>query len=186
MAKNDSPSLKRGGRPRKRKKNIITDKVAIERAEKIGRILELRREGWTLQQIADVVKISVARVSIVIKEALERVQMGPAREIKGLELARLDELQTVFYPKALNNEPFAFEKVMSIMDRRAKLLGLNIAEQVVDPTENEEIGEELLKKLNDMAARKINARKQQAIADGQTIEGTMIDVTPAQSERGPS
>ena len=119
----------------------------------------MRREGWTLQAIGAAMepKISAPRVHDIIRVALSKTETAPAKELITLELSRLDELQTTFYTKAISGDPAALDRVLAIMDRRAKMLGLNAAEKV----QVEEVGElaraktSLLEKLNKMAARKL-------------------------------
>lgn len=102
---------------------------SIKNAESDAYILQLRREGWALQAIGDAQDppIGAQRVQEIIKAHLKRITLAPAEDVLKLELARIDELQTAFYPAAVGGDAVAFDKVMACMDRRGKLLGLDKA-----------------------------------------------------------
>lgn len=65
-----------------------------------------------------------------VTRALEKhvVDEGLAVEVwRELELGRLDSLQQSIWPKAMDGDPRAIEAALKILDRRAKLLGLDSA-----------------------------------------------------------
>ncbi len=74
------------------------------------------------------------------------------------ELNRLEELQEALHAKALGGDNAAVDRVLAILDRRAKLLGV-AAQPPAQPergaTDSKEI---LLQKLDTMAARLSRAR----------------------------
>ena len=92
------------------------------------RCLALRLEGLTHREIA-------ARLGIAPSSAYKRVRHGldavnernaeEAQRLRSLELLRLDELQEAIWEKALEGEAQSLARVLSIMERRAKLLGLD-------------------------------------------------------------
>lgn len=67
--------------------------------------------------------------------ALTRTLQQPAAELRELELDRLDRLQVRVWGKAIEGNVGAIDRVPRIMERRARLLGLDhadgIAERVV-------------------------------------------------------
>ena len=90
-------------------------------------MLQLRLQGCTLQQIADVQepKISFQAVSKAIKTALRDVVIEPLEQVRSLELLRLDELLAAVYEKALSGDIAAIDRCLAIMYRRARLMGLD-------------------------------------------------------------
>lgn len=67
---------------------------------------------------------------------------------------RLDQLQAAHYPKALAGETAATDRVLAIMDRRAKLLGLHAPRASEDALETaDDARQKLLNKLEAMAER---------------------------------
>lgn len=131
------------------------------RAERKGRlardrvILDLRLHGLTFDEIVEKLPtlgfaaIGVAQVQTIVRRALRASEEPSARDLRRLEALRLDQLQAAYYPAAMGGDPRAISRVLSIMDRRAKLLGL------LGATENAETPdaarEALLRKLEILA-----------------------------------
>lgn len=130
-----------------------THPVAIARKARLARILEMRRAGRSLEEIGAKENIGRSRVHAIIAEGLRKAVALPARELINLQLARLDELLSAFYPQALAGDRYAVDRVLAIMEKHDKLLGLNA------PDKREEVGDAadakaaLLEKLAAMAAR---------------------------------
>lgn len=60
-----------------------------------------------------------------VKAALRKTLQEPADELRALELERLDALQMALWPRAQKGDKVAIDQVLKIMERRAKLLGLD-------------------------------------------------------------
>ena len=118
-----------------------TQARAIAFKDKQAKALELRRQGYLLREIADALELdSPATACNVIKKALHEVIREPAEEVIQLELDRLDSMFVAAYSRAANQElPFnkeAVETCLRVMERRAKLLGIDKPVKVAntDPT----------------------------------------------------
>jgi hypothetical protein len=61
----------------------------------------------------------------MLKRALSEMLVEPFEALRTMELARLDELTTGVYERALAGDISAIGAVLSIQVRRAKLLGLD-------------------------------------------------------------
>ena len=99
------------------------------------RALELRRAGWSFQQIAD--QLGYANrgsVHRVIQRALKRTLVEPADALRQLENERQDQMQAALWKFAMRGEVKAVLSVTKIMERRAKLNGLDL------PTKHEITG----------------------------------------------
>lgn len=99
-------------------------------AKRRAQALELRAQGMTYERIAKQVGISRARAHAAVTEALEELTKQCAESaalVVRLELERLDALFAAWYPRATGDEPDAraCRLCLEIMDRRAKLLGLD-------------------------------------------------------------
>lgn len=93
---------------------------------------ELRKAGADWDDIAD--KLGYASgesCRVAVTRRIQRyfeAQPKEIAEIVGLELARLDELQLVAWRIAVRDEDLgAIDRILKIMERRAKLLGLDKA-----------------------------------------------------------
>ena len=96
-------------------------------------ILRLRKMGYDARQISDELDIPFDRVSNIIKSALKSLSKemkGQAEEIRSLELTRLDELQTAIWSDCMDGKLTAIDRVLKIMERRSKLVGLDAPERV--------------------------------------------------------
>ncbi len=61
--------------------------------------------------------------------ALDKTLQEPAENLRQLELERLDAMLTAIWPQALNGYLGAIDRVLKIIERRSKLLGLENAGQ---------------------------------------------------------
>lgn len=105
---------------------IRTGTKAIETAEKERQALELKLAGFDLSQIAGQLGYTHASAAQkAIKRALRKTIQEPADELRVIELRRLDKMQAGLWRKAIAGDVFAVDRVIKIMDRRAKLLGLD-------------------------------------------------------------
>ena len=93
--------------------------------EKETTIIELRHEGYVWREIAVMVDMSVAGVAKAYKRALTRHPHATIDEHRELELDRLDNLQRTYWQPAVNGNLRAADYVLRVIDKRAKLLGLD-------------------------------------------------------------
>lgn len=87
----------------------------------------------TQAEIAQQVGVSVGTVNADLKAIREEWADRAATAFEDWvseELAKLDRLERALLPQALKGQGRAAEKVLSIMDRRAKMLGLNKPDKV--------------------------------------------------------
>ena len=92
------------------------------------RCLSLRPEGLTHREIAARLGIAPSSAYKRVRHALDAVNERNAAEaerLRTLELLRLDALQDAIWEKALEGEAKSLSRVLAIMERRAKLLGLD-------------------------------------------------------------
>jgi predicted transcriptional regulator len=96
-----------------------------ERTDRIAREWELRKGGLTIRQIAPLVGVSPAMVGKDLKGYADRVVMPLAEETLKMELDRLDRLTASIWAKATaQRDVLAIDRLLRIMDMRAKYLGL--------------------------------------------------------------
>lgn len=120
-------------------------KSTIDRERKV---LELRASGQTFEQIATACAYSDRSVAYnAYKRALKRTLVEPARQVRDLEVHRLDLLLGAAWNQALAGDLRAIQSALKIMERRAKLLGLDqpihVKSDVYDYTTELEIDKEL-------------------------------------------
>ncbi len=86
--------------------------------------LQLRASGATYRQIADVLGIDKMTAWRLVQEEAASAIQEQASEVLQLELTRLDRMQMGLWTKAIDGDVQAVDKVLRIMEQRAKLLGL--------------------------------------------------------------
>jgi DNA-binding CsgD family transcriptional regulator len=97
-------------------------------AERKLQALELRKGGATFQQIGDALGISKQNAHKHVMTALTAMNEQIAEEasvMRTLELERLDKLWFAMYRQATQGNQGAVDRCIRIMERRAKLLGLD-------------------------------------------------------------
>jgi len=98
--------------------------------------LELRKAGLTYRQIGERLGITEQGAHAAVMRALRRLNeriTEAAEEVRRLELERLDRLLLALWPQAAKGNQGAVDRVLRIMERRARLLGLD-APKGVDVT----------------------------------------------------
>lgn len=95
-------------------------------------VISRRRAGQRVHSIAKDLGISQGRVSQLFKAGMSRHVEVPAAEIKRMEADRLDDLQYGLWERAMRGEIKAVEQVLAVMERRAKLLGLDHSDKIAE------------------------------------------------------
>jgi predicted DNA-binding protein (UPF0251 family) len=100
--------------------------------------LKLRSNGLTYQKVADYLGVSKSTAFERVQRALAAIPREAVEEYRKLETERLDTMlervmEKVTYDDGKSGFLFAVDRALAIMDRRAKLLGLD------SPTKHEVI-----------------------------------------------
>jgi len=137
------------------KQAASAEEKPIDRVNRDLAILNMRLHGLTFPEIARKLpeagfkRVSVSRIYAIVGKALRSAPNQPARDLRQLELMRLDQLQAAHYKNAMNGDAAAAQRVLAIMDRRAKLLGLDAAAET--GASLDEARDSLIKKLEQLA-----------------------------------
>lgn len=108
----------------------------IAAAERQARALALRKAGLGYADIAH--QLGYAGPSgayKAISTALRALTGEPAKELRDLELARLDDLLAGLWGDARQGNVQKIDRVLKIMQRRAALLGLDAPTRFADATD---------------------------------------------------
>ena len=94
-------------------------------------VVELRREGKTWQQIADAVKYATPMGAWkAYQRACQRTLQEPTDEARRIELDRLDALQRTYWEPAVEGNLRAADFVLRVIDRRARILGIDAPQKI--------------------------------------------------------
>ena len=97
-----------------------------ELVDKEIKVLELRRAGLTWQRIAEETGYADhTGAYAAYKRAIKRTMQQPADELREAELDRIDRLQLALWPKAMKGDNASINTIIRLMERRARLLGLD-------------------------------------------------------------
>lgn len=96
----------------------------IERATRRQEAITLRRAGIRVDQIAQRFRVHESTIYAWCREAIRDIPREEADELRLMELDRLDALQQAAWTEAMRGDPRAIDRVLAVMDRRARYLGL--------------------------------------------------------------
>jgi hypothetical protein len=126
-------------------------KASPEVVEKRRQALELRKGGQHYPGIAESMGCALSTAHGYVQDALTETLQEPADEVRELELTRLDMMIRTLWPTVLGGSPSekrnAIDRVIMLMDRRAKYLGLDAPQRrIVEVTTHDEFSR-LIKEL---------------------------------------
>ena len=103
-----------------------TSKRRLKARERWLAALELRKRGLTFEAIAQELGYAGAPQAYkAVMSALKETFREPTKELRDLEAARLDAMQEKIWGKTGPEKMAATDRLLRIMERRAKLLGLD-------------------------------------------------------------
>ena len=102
--------------------------ITKARRERMARALELRELGTTYESIATQTGVSTRQAYEDVQDALREITREPAESVLAVELRRLDAILYPMTQQARGGDQGAVDRVLRIMDRRAKYLGLDRAD----------------------------------------------------------
>ena len=167
---------------KKQRKRQQATPAKIVSAERIARAMELRKGGATYEMIGVDLGVSTPRAFEIVNDALKALVTEPTEKVRKLEIERLDHMLSVIWPTATNamSEVTTVDAslldmilkaqagVLKLMERRAKLTGLDASEKVQEVGPVSDAKATLLAKLKKMAERMRPAE----------IAAPLKDVTP--------
>lgn len=123
-----------------------------ELIDKETKVLELRRAGLTWQRIAEEVGYSDhSGAYAAYKRAMKRTLQQPADELRQQELDRIDRLQLAAWPKAMQGHIQSIGIIVRLMERRARLLGLDMPIRIEQDITTWEGGDTIDRAVRDLA-----------------------------------
>lgn len=159
-----------------------TTSQRITAAGRRSRAVQLRIEGLTFAEIGKELRISGPRAYQLVREALSLLTehtVERADRLRTLEAMRLDELHAAFWDKAIAGDYRAADRVIRIMERRAKLFGLDAPTKYA-PTSPD--GEDPYESLSE---KEVHRRIAEKLAKyGICLEDRVPDNTGAGKDKG--
>ena len=110
-----------------------TSKKRIEAQEKRQRAVQLRKMGWSYGRIASQMDMTKSSVHKAVTKAISETKKYIDRDADLLlaqELERLDDIQSFFWMDASKGNYRAADRILKVMERRHRLLGLDAPTKV--------------------------------------------------------
>lgn len=107
-------------------------------AERRVRALELRKAGIGYRTIGAQLGVSEAQAHRDVQSALSalrELELAEADDLRRLELERLDDAMLAIYPQVKRGNHGAIDRLLRIMERRAKLTGIDAPARFKDETD---------------------------------------------------
>lgn len=92
----------------------------------------MRGAGMSYRQIGEALHCDHTWARTLVLRALDSIEAEQADQLRSIEGARLDALTRAMWPKALGGDDKAATVVLRIMDRRARLFGLDHADGIAE------------------------------------------------------
>jgi len=105
-----------------------TSKRKMKGLERERAALELRKAGATYRAIGEALGITPVGAYRAVMRAIAKLNarvLEEAEAVRRLELERLDDLLLAMWPQAKKGNQGAVDRVLRIMERRARLLGID-------------------------------------------------------------
>lgn len=113
----------------------------VKTRERKSTALKLRASGATYAAIAEHLGITAQSAYALVKNALDEIPAESVPEFRAIENVRLDRMTAAMWRGATDGDFKAIDRVIRIMERRAKMMGLDaptLLDDVSDWT-NEEL-----------------------------------------------
>ena len=146
-------------------------------------VLEFRRAGMTWHRIAERVGYATpSGAHAAYMRAMKRTLQEPADQVRQAEVDRLDRMQLALWPKAMRGEVNAVATILRVMERRAKLLGLDMPVKISQDVTVWEGGESIDRAVRDLAEL---LRANAADSSGESaVAGDTGEAEPATADAG--
>ena len=161
----------------------------VELLQRESEIVELRTEGFVWREIAQRVNMSTAGVAKAYDRALERIIAPAVEQHRTTELDRLDILQRVYWQPAINGNLRAADFVLRVIEKRAKLLGLDAAIKIqteVVTYDGSDLDAEVEKYAKLIEAGTLRYRDDVATITELTDQGEQMDMEAQTGQEGPT
>ena len=114
--------------PRASVERLRKDRSEAQRRHELA--LRMRREGKSIDEIAEACNWTVGSAQKILCRMLKKVILEDAEDIKKIEDQRLDALLEAVWPQAVSGDYKAVEVSLKIMERRANLRGIDAPKKV--------------------------------------------------------
>jgi DNA-binding transcriptional MerR regulator len=121
---------------------------------KAMKILELRTQGHSFDEIADILDYKNGKhVQLAYKRLMDRFEKEDIDHLRTLQNERLEMAWSGLAPKIIQGRERAVEVGIKVLERQAKLQGLDAADQTVEKTTGQQIQINIMPHPGDLKAQ---------------------------------
>ena len=94
------------------------------------RALELRKQGWTYEEIAFELGISIVKAQQLVQEQIQKLEVAisdRATELREVILQRIEVAIDAIYPDIVDGKVEAIDRMIKLNDQAAMLLGVKVS-----------------------------------------------------------
>lgn len=148
---------------------------SIATIEREKRAVELRKAGLDYRTIASQLGLkSASSAHQIVQRALQRtLREAGTEQVRDFEGDRLDRLQTAVWGRAMQGDIPAVNAVLRIMERRARLFGLDapvVVQATVETFDGTTLDEAVSRLANLARSQKVIATTGKEVQDGESSE----------------
>ena len=146
--------------------------------------LQLRMRGLTFDAIADKMQLSGGSGTAykAYQRAMASVKQENVKEHRAIEMERIDALWEPMFAKGLAGNHLAVDRCIALMDRRAKLLGLDepirIRQEIVTEAQLDSAIKELEAQNAELRAQQVAREEAIRLMDGDIVDADVVDESP--------
>lgn len=156
--------------------DLFLYKDAQAQRQRDAEIFKLRLEGHSLRAIADGYEITSDDVRAALKRMVVGMSPRYRADLVELENERLDSMLQPIMQQAQLGSLDHIETVLKLMDRRAKLLGLDAPVKTSHTSDAEKAPDSGAVSSSDRLLERLHKLRSEG---SPIIEGEVVDVTPA-------
>lgn len=119
----DKARHKKPRRTAKNRQPASPERIDVDRRRK--EMLDLRVQGYSLRAIGEKLGMHHSTVAEAIAAELDALTREPAEQLRTVELERMDAMLVALWPKVAGGDANTIDTALRVMQRRAKLLGLD-------------------------------------------------------------
>lgn len=107
----------------------VKNRTNVQRAERRLEALQMRRAGHTYAEIGEALGVNPSRAHAIVQTTLRNMLREPADDVRQMEDTRLDSMLRALWGRIEHGDVAAISAALRIMERRARLLGLDAPTQ---------------------------------------------------------
>ena len=152
-----------------------------DRDERRMRVMRMVNSGMTRSDIAKRIGVSIPTVNDDVRAAINNKLRIDTEEYVGRQLTQIEDLRRAVYARALKGDMAALDRALKLMDREARLLGLDAPARSVVHVSSEDFAATAANLMRDMGLAphendlELEPSTMNASADDEGVDSVIVD-----------